>query len=94
MISVGKNALTTFDCSDKPGPMSGARKHFSIAAATLQHTWIERRTYGAWQCDFLVQMQDVDNTQEELELQCYGFFRGSIVGIQYYTGQVNQREVC
>lgn len=39
-------------------------------------------------------MQDVDNTQEELELQCYGFFRGSIVGIQYYTGQVNQREVC
>ena len=39
-------------------------------------------------------MQDVDNTQDEPELQCYGFFRGSIVGIQYYNGQVNQREVC
>ena len=39
-------------------------------------------------------MQDVDNSQEEAELQCYGFFRGSIVGLQYYTGQVNQREVC
>ena len=38
--------------------------------------------------------QDVDNSQEDPELSCYGFFRGSIVGIQYYTGQVNQREVC